>query len=150
MAQVSKKDQIAEAALPLFLTHGIKGTSVDMVVKAAKVSKPTVYNHFPDKANLLLYVVENWLTNKPEPSFTAATETSLNKQIEQYWLDAQALAFYSLFIGEQSRAPAAKETFKNQFDLRWRSALKNWAAEHNSDFTYLNAQVSHTIISMCL
>jgi AcrR family transcriptional regulator len=50
MAQRSKKDHIAAAALPLFLENGFKGTSIDMVVRVSGVSKPTVYNHFPDKA----------------------------------------------------------------------------------------------------
>jgi AcrR family transcriptional regulator len=34
MAQKSKKNQIANAALPLFLDNGFKGTSIDMVVKS--------------------------------------------------------------------------------------------------------------------
>ncbi|MEM7562893.1 MAG: TetR/AcrR family transcriptional regulator [Pseudomonadota bacterium] len=44
MAQKSKKDHIVATALPLFLENGFKGTSIDLVVKASEVSKPTVYN----------------------------------------------------------------------------------------------------------
>ena len=73
MAQNSKKDQIAHAALPLFLEFGFKGSSVDMVVKNAGVSKPTVYNHFPDKAALLCYVLQVWLRDRPAPRLAAAT-----------------------------------------------------------------------------
>ena len=52
MAQKSKKDHIIATALPLLLEKGFKGTSIDMVVKACGVSKPTVYNHFSDKGAL--------------------------------------------------------------------------------------------------
>ena len=66
MAQRSKKEYIAAAALPLFLEHGFKGTSIDMVVKLTGVSKPTVYNHFPDKAALMEAVLAIWIeNNKP-------------------------------------------------------------------------------------
>jgi AcrR family transcriptional regulator len=66
MAQRSKKDHIAAAALPLFLENGFKGTSIDMVVRVSGVSKPTVYNHFPDKAALMLAVLSRWIeNNKP-------------------------------------------------------------------------------------
>ncbi|MDH3389841.1 MAG: TetR/AcrR family transcriptional regulator, partial [Gammaproteobacteria bacterium] len=66
MAQKSKKDHIIASALPLFLEHGFKGTSIDMVVRASSVSKPTVYNHFPDKAALMLAVLARWTeTHKP-------------------------------------------------------------------------------------
>ncbi len=67
MAQKSKRNYIVEMALPLFLEHGFKGTSIDLVVKKSGVSKPTVYNHFPDKIALMLAVVENWCeTQQPE------------------------------------------------------------------------------------
>jgi TetR/AcrR family transcriptional regulator of autoinduction and epiphytic fitness len=61
MAQKSKKEHITAVALPLFLQNGFKGTSIDVVVKQSSVSKPTVYNHFPDKAALILAVVEQWV-----------------------------------------------------------------------------------------
>ena len=66
MAQKSKKALVATAALPLFLQNGFKGTSIDMVVKASGVAKATVYNHFPDKAALMLATLSGWIEiNKP-------------------------------------------------------------------------------------
>jgi len=63
MAQKSKKEHIIRTALTLFLEHGFKGTSVDLVVKISGVSKPTVYNHFPDKAALMHSVIKTWVEN---------------------------------------------------------------------------------------
>ncbi|MGD8421437.1 MAG: TetR/AcrR family transcriptional regulator, partial [Gammaproteobacteria bacterium] len=61
MAQRSKKDHIVSTALPLFLEQGFKGMSIDMVVRASGVSKPTVYNHFPDKSALMETVLRRWV-----------------------------------------------------------------------------------------
>jgi TetR/AcrR family transcriptional regulator of autoinduction and epiphytic fitness len=49
----SKKNHIITSAGELFCELGYQGTSIDLVVQRAEVSKPTVYNNFPSK--LLLY-----------------------------------------------------------------------------------------------
>ncbi len=54
-----KRDAIAEAALRLFLRDGYERTSVDAIAAEAAVSKRTVYNHYGDKENLFLTVVED-------------------------------------------------------------------------------------------
>ena len=134
MAQRSKKEHIATIALPLFLENGFKGTSIDMVVRASKVSKPTVYNHFPDKAALLLAVLTQWIdANKP---LIAPLRDSgeLDEFVRQHWLSDEAVRFYALVIGEGWRFPQAKRLFWNQFDHRARKAL-GYAAN--------NLQASH-------
>lgn len=47
-----KEAQILAAARDAFLAHGYAGTSMDMVVAAAKVSKATLYSRFPSKESL--------------------------------------------------------------------------------------------------
>ncbi len=123
MAQRSKKDHIATAALPLFLENGFKGTSIDMVVRESNVSKPTVYNHFPDKAALILAVMSLWIdANKPliAPLRNAA---ELDEFVRRHWLTDEAVRFYALVIGEGWRFPQAKRLFWEQFDHLWRKAL---------------------------
>ncbi|EPD93815.1 TetR/AcrR family transcriptional regulator [Streptomyces albus] len=44
------KQLLTEAADTVFYEHGIASTSVDAVVEAAGVSKPTLYAHFPTKS----------------------------------------------------------------------------------------------------
>lgn len=44
------KELLTEAADTVFYEHGISSTSVDAVVEAAGVSKPTLYAHFPTKS----------------------------------------------------------------------------------------------------
>jgi len=123
MAQKSKKKQIAAAALPLFLDNGFKGTSIDMVVKASGVSKATVYNHFPDKAALMLATLKLWIeANKPLIAPLQGMD-DFDAFVHRHWLTDEAVRLYALVIGEGWRFPAAKLVFWAQFDALWRQAL---------------------------
>jgi len=53
----SKQVQILQAARLLFSEFGYQGTSIDLVVQRACVSKPTVYNHFATKQEMLLQLL---------------------------------------------------------------------------------------------
>jgi AcrR family transcriptional regulator len=52
------RDRIVNAACELFYQQGYHATSVDQVIAAAGVSKPTVYNYFPTKEELCLGYLE--------------------------------------------------------------------------------------------
>ena len=54
----SKRQLILDTARALFAEKGYQGTSIDLVVKEAGVSKPTVYNNFKTKQALLLALME--------------------------------------------------------------------------------------------
>ena len=123
MAQKSKKTQIAVAALPLFLDNGFKGTSIDMVVRASQVSKATVYNHFPDKAALMLETMALWIdANKPLIAPVQGIQ-DFDEFVCRHWLRDEAVRMYALVIGEGWRFPQARRLFWEQFDRRWRKAL---------------------------
>ncbi len=47
------KDFIIETATKLFLQHGVKTVTIDKIVGELHTSKRTLYNHFPDKTQLL-------------------------------------------------------------------------------------------------
>jgi AcrR family transcriptional regulator len=150
MAQNSKKLQIVESALPLFLKYGIKGTSIDMVVKASGVSKPTVYNHFSDKADLLLFTLQCWLADQPPLVLNADNAESLMAQIENQWLTDTAIRLYGLFLGEGSRAPQAQELFVRSFDQPRREQLSQWTINHNQPNEGWQNAVSHFIFKRIL
>lgn len=123
MAQKPKKNHIVASALPLFLEHGFKGMSIDMVVRASAVSKPTVYNHFPDKAALMEAVLQRWI-DEHKPIITPLQDTAaLEGLIREYWLTAEAVRLYAVVIGEGWRFPAARKMFWEQYDRRWRVAF---------------------------
>ena len=123
MAQKSKKDHIVTTALPLFLENGFKGTSIDLVVRASGVSKPTVYNHFPDKSALMLAVLQGWIDNNKPSIVPLRGMDGLQRLVERHWLSAAAVRLYAIVIGEGFRFPAARELFWEQFDRRWRDAF---------------------------
>ena len=129
MAQKSKKEHIMQSALPLFLENGFKGTSIDMVVRASEVSKPTVYNHFPDKSALMLAVLTRWVEDNKPVIMPLQDTRSLQQLIAARWLSPEAIGLYALVIGEGWRFPRAKSLFWEQFDQRWRVAL-TYAIEH--------------------
>lgn len=150
MAQRSKKDQIADAALPLFIQKGIKGTSIDMVVKASGVSKPTVYNHFPDKSHLMTHVVERWLHGQPPAQFRAKTESGLIREFVKSWFSEESVRLYGLFMSERDRAGDAARLFLSAYDKPWRDALRQKAAELELDAEQLNRAASHTLLTCLL
>ncbi len=123
MAQKSKKNHIAAAALPLFLEHGFKGTSIDMVVRASGVSKPTVYNHFPDKAALMDAVLRRWIENHKPVIVQLEGPGELEDFVRERWLSDEAVRLYAIVIGEGWRFPDAKRLFWEQYDNLWRVAF---------------------------
>jgi AcrR family transcriptional regulator len=55
---MAARDKLLDAASELFYADGIGATGVDDVVRAAGVSKPTLYAHFGSKAELIAAVLE--------------------------------------------------------------------------------------------
>ena len=57
-----------QAALRLFSERGFESTSMDAIAGEARVSKPTLYNHWADKEALMLEVMlhVNGLSQEPE------------------------------------------------------------------------------------
>ncbi len=58
MRTAPARDRLLDAASALFYEDGIGATGVDDVVRAAGVSKPTLYAHFGSKAELVAAVLE--------------------------------------------------------------------------------------------
>lgn len=47
-----KRDAVLRAAMKLFMEHGLAGVTLDEIASSAKVTKPTIYNHFGSKHEL--------------------------------------------------------------------------------------------------
>jgi AcrR family transcriptional regulator len=148
MAQKSKKDYIAASALPLFLENGFKGTSIDMVVKLSRVSKPTVYNHFSNKAALLLAVMSLWIDNNKPLIMPIKDLNELDEYVRSHWLTEEAIRFYALVIGEGWRFPQARRLFWEQFDCSWRKAL-GYVSNHSSNFDQasIDLRLDHQLLN---
>ncbi len=148
MAQKSKKDHIIRSALTLFLENGFKGTSIDMVVRTSRVSKATVYNHFPDKSALMSAVLLQWIdANKPLIA-SLKDSAELDEFVRRHWLTDEAVRFYALIIGEGWRFPQAKQLFWDQFDYLWRKALGYVSANIDGfDLASLEQWMDHQLLA---
>jgi AcrR family transcriptional regulator len=148
MAQRSKKEYIAASALPLFLENGFKGTSIDMVVKLTGVSKPTVYNHFPDKAALMEAVLSFWIENNKPLIMPVRDLSELDELVRRYWFTDEAIRLYALVIGEGWRFPQAKRLFWEQFDRLWHKAL-SYVSDHSSGLEQaaIDLRLDHLLLS---
>lgn len=71
MAPTGKREAILEAASALFLKHGLRGTSMEAIARAAGIAKPTLYAYFPQKAAIFSALVEQ-LTATWRDDFLAA------------------------------------------------------------------------------
>lgn len=56
--KVPSRQRLIQAAATLFYEHGIHRTSVDAVVAAAGLTKPTFYKNFPSKDDLIVGVAQ--------------------------------------------------------------------------------------------
>jgi AcrR family transcriptional regulator len=57
-AAEGRREAILVAASGLILKHGLRGTSMEAIAKAAGIAKPTLYAYFPDKAAVFGVLVE--------------------------------------------------------------------------------------------
>src|SRR4249920_148106 len=53
------KRQILRAAMKLFSTHGLAGTSIRDIARESGYTNPALYKHFAGKEELALYLFEN-------------------------------------------------------------------------------------------
>ena len=58
MPPEQRREQLIDAALEVILEHGYLGVSIEAVARTAGVTRPVVYDHFPDLPRLLHALVE--------------------------------------------------------------------------------------------
>src|SRR5437764_5154734 len=58
MPPEQRREQLIDAALGVILEHGYGGVSIEAIARAAGVTRPVVYDHFPNLPRLLHALVE--------------------------------------------------------------------------------------------
>jgi len=133
----SKKQLILDTARKLFAQTGYQGTSIDLVVKQAAVSKPTVYNNFPTKQALLRALMEAllieaeafrnalWQDSKLSPS------DGIIEVFEHIANTPEFLAVYRISYGERHKLE--KDTYQlfKQFDATLITDYQRMLAQQN-------------------
>lgn len=111
--RLSKRDQILQGGLKVFLAHGFDGASVDKIAAEAGVSKPTIYTHFKDKNHLFSSLVESiflrWVTTSHNDSLYELEPPAFMTRFAQNFLkrmdDWEYISFFRLLVGESGRFP---------------------------------------------
>lgn len=128
---MSNKDKIMEAATELFHFYGYDGTSIDMLIKKAGVSKSNFYYYFEGKEELGLSVLTK-LGEKQIREISEIMQSDLNPP-EQF-LDCYKRAFsshrhlleQSIYGGSFFGNIALEQSSINE---KFRSALENYYQE---------------------
>jgi AcrR family transcriptional regulator len=58
MAPAERREQLIDAALDVILEHGYSGVSIEAIARRAGVTRPVIYDHFPNLGRLLHALVE--------------------------------------------------------------------------------------------
>jgi AcrR family transcriptional regulator len=58
MPPAERREQLIDAALAVILEQGYSGVSIEAIARAAGVTRPVVYDHFPNLGRLLQALVE--------------------------------------------------------------------------------------------
>ena len=118
--RLSIHEKILDAAVEQFAADGFEGTNMDVIALHARVAKPTIYNHFKDKAALYLASIEYMLSRNratiASPSFARlpAEGGLLKVALELTWLfgrDDDMLMFCKMCIAGNDRFQTATDTF---------------------------------------
>jgi len=136
----AKRRQIVKAATRLFLSNGYAQTSMDAVATRARVSKPTVYNHFASKEGLFGAIVEQLCDDlmseiisaevfelAPRQGLTAIGQRFLNTA-----LGADAVTLYRIVIAEAPRFPDLAAAFYESGPARVTRGLADYLAREAS------------------
>ena len=92
MPQLSKREQIIDAATQLFHSDGFNATGIERIRESANVSKKTLYNHFRSKDELILAVlrredenVRNWLMRSVDELSQDPRERLYRARLYDHW-----------------------------------------------------------------
>ena len=135
-----KHEAILAGAMQEFLEHGYAGARVDRLVKAAGVSKATVYRHFPDKEALFIALIQKMSQRKElfrQQNFHPDNQEPA-KFLKQYALgmmenvaeDPQILTFLRIILGESGRFPQLARAFVKNLEKQSLDCLTEYFATH--------------------
>jgi AcrR family transcriptional regulator len=115
----AKRQQIMEGARRVFLEHGFDGASVGDIVRAAGVSKGTLYAYFPSKEKLFEnLVIEDrrkqgevlFVLDEHDPDVESVLRR-LGKSFLEMLIQPEAQAFFRIVIGAASKFPEIGRAF---------------------------------------
>ena len=108
-----RRPLILDAALEVYVKHGYKGTSMQAVADVAGVTKPVIYECYPNKDELLLALLD-----REEQRLMAAIFASLPSNLVSDNVEAVLAAGLTAFLAGAGQAP---NSWRVVFDSGWSS-----------------------------
>jgi len=123
---LDKRRAMLDAAVTEFQRAGYAGASMDAIAASARISKRTVYNHFPNKEALFRFLVDELgkriaVTTHIEFRADEAPRTQLLRfagESAKLLRDRDTLALFRAVIAEHVRTPGLVEKVLERY---WRS-----------------------------
>ncbi len=147
----SKKQLILDTAQRLFCERGYQGTTIDLVVQSAGVSKPTVYSHFPSKQALWQATLEQAIAASEQLRAELAIDASgwcelLLRGFAQLAQQPQMLAIYRIMLGEEHKMEAESRALFAAFE----DGLERWCERVlRAQSVTLDAQQRFVLRALC-
>jgi AcrR family transcriptional regulator len=113
----SKKQQILEAALKVFATHGYDGATINMIAKEAKIAKGLMYTYYASKEKLVQELIHYGfqkasllMQEKPVNALTSkkAFEGSLRNIINLFLQESDFWRLYTMLALQPNLAGMIK------------------------------------------
>ena len=116
-----KRAEILRAARPILLRDGLGGTTLDRVAAEGKISKMTLYRHFPSKEALFEGLVtamcdymREGLENAPSANIDKPAAKRLAVELRAFTsalIEPDVLALYRLIVADGWRFPDLSRVF---------------------------------------
>lgn len=131
-----KRRAILTSASELFVARGYGAVSMDVIARAAGVSKATLYAHFESKDRLFATIIQVACreTVMPEDGLPGceveidAALRTVGGRILRFFLRPRTLAIYRLVLAESVRFPELGEAFYYNGPAAARTILAGWMA----------------------
>jgi len=101
MPPEQRREQLLDATLTVILEHGYSGVSIEAVARSAGVTRPVVYDHFPNLGRLLHALVE-----REEACALAQLEHVVPENAQQLQPDEVLRQAATNFLGAVAGRPA--------------------------------------------
>ena len=136
-----KAETILAGATQEFMAHGYAATSMNRIASAAKVSKPTLYSYFQDKAGLFVALIERaihrqqTISRLQDPRSLEEPPNLVLRQLaaevlEQFTGEQPFFFVIRTIIGESGRFPALARAFVSQTERQNIQVLSQYLANH--------------------
>ncbi len=137
MPRPSKRDEILKVAGDLFMAHGYRRVSIDQIVEAVPISKPTLYAHFEDKSELFVAIIQRRCARLMEHMQSAIeagesvdeTLYGIGYQFLEMVMSKQSIQMHRMLTSEIDEFPAVAKLFFNSGPNQMHLMLANYLTE---------------------